>query len=226
MTPRLEAGRSRSRRRADGASRRPACARSAALLSAPVLRWDAPASDDRHGPVLLAEAADRRRADDGTRRDDSGPNPRGAAPAPRRIGRRDHPRDPRSRRRRRHRRPDRRHVRGRVVEQATVEELFDDPQHPYTWGLLGSIMRVDRDRSQRLPAIPGTPPSLLRTPKGCHFRPRCPHAFERCVEVPALTAKISAAPDHLDRCWLEPPRKRKVRMVGDQIGLAAPAAGE
>ena len=70
---------------------------------------------------------------------------------------------------------------GRVVEQGTLDEIFYDPQHPYTWGLLGSITRIDRDRSQRLPAIPGLPPSLLRPPKGCHFRPRCPHAFERCT---------------------------------------------
>ena len=67
---------------------------------------------------------------------------------------------------------------GRVVEQGTLEEIFYDPQHPYTWGLLGSITRVDRDRGQRLPAIPGLPPSLLRPPTGCHFRPRCPHSFD------------------------------------------------
>jgi peptide/nickel transport system ATP-binding protein len=110
---------------------------------------------------------------------------------------------------------------GRVVEQGTLDEIFYDPQHPYTWGLLGSITRIDRDRSQRLPAIPGLPPSLLRPPKGCHFRPRCPHAFDRCVEVPALAARTSEAPDHRDRCWLEPERKRKLRQVGDQIGLAS-----
>jgi oligopeptide/dipeptide ABC transporter ATP-binding protein len=108
---------------------------------------------------------------------------------------------------------------GRVVEQGTLEELFYDPQHPYTWGLLGSITRVDSDRSKRLPAIPGTPPSLLRPPQGCHFRPRCPHAFEKCTEVPPLSAGIPAAPDHLDRCWLEPERKRKLRVVDGRIGL-------
>jgi len=112
---------------------------------------------------------------------------------------------------------------GRVVEQGTLEELFYDPQHPYTWGLLGSIMRVDSDRSQRLPAIPGSPPSLLRPPAGCHLRPRCPHAFEKCTEVPLLKAGLAAAPEHLDRCWLDREQKLKLRTVDGRIGLAAPS---
>jgi peptide/nickel transport system ATP-binding protein len=101
---------------------------------------------------------------------------------------------------------------GRVVEQGTLDELFYDPQHPYTWGLLGSIARLDRDRSRRLPAIPGSPPSLLSPPSGCHFRPRCPHAFDRCVEVPPLGAR--------DRCWLSVEQKRALRVVDGAIGLA------
>jgi peptide/nickel transport system ATP-binding protein/oligopeptide transport system ATP-binding protein len=108
---------------------------------------------------------------------------------------------------------------GRVVEQGTLDELFYDPQHPYTWGLLGSITRVDADRAERLPAIPGLPPSLLAPPEGCHYRPRCPHAFDRCVEVPDLTARLPEARQHLDRCWLEPEQKRSLRRVGDRIGL-------
>jgi peptide/nickel transport system ATP-binding protein/oligopeptide transport system ATP-binding protein len=111
---------------------------------------------------------------------------------------------------------------GRVVEAGTLDELFYDPCHPYTWGLLGSITRVDRDRSAKLPAIAGMPPSLLSPPQGCHFRPRCPHAFARCTETPELKASSSEAPKHLDRCWLELEQKRKLRQLGDQIGLASP----
>jgi peptide/nickel transport system ATP-binding protein len=109
---------------------------------------------------------------------------------------------------------------GRVVEQGTLDELFYDPQHPYTWGLLGSITRVDRDRTQTLPTIPGQPPSLLAPPEGCHFRPRCPHAFAKCTEVPELTSNLPESKDHLDRCWLEVAKKRQAREVGGQIGLA------
>jgi peptide/nickel transport system ATP-binding protein/oligopeptide transport system ATP-binding protein len=112
---------------------------------------------------------------------------------------------------------------GRVVEQGTLDEIFYDPQHPYTWGLLGSITRVDREPPHRLPAIPGQPPSLLHAPQGCHFRPRCPHAFDRCVEVPPLESRVGDAPEHLDRCWLEVSDKRTRREVEGRIGLADPS---
>ena len=108
---------------------------------------------------------------------------------------------------------------GRVVEQGTLDEIFYDPQHPYTWGLLGSVTRMDRDPPKRLPSIPGLPPSLIHAPQGCHFRPRCPHEFERCSEVPPLDARVSEAKDHLDRCWLEVQEKRSRREVEGRIGL-------
>jgi oligopeptide/dipeptide ABC transporter ATP-binding protein len=109
---------------------------------------------------------------------------------------------------------------GRIVEEGTLDELFEDPQHPYTWGLLGSIARIDRPKPPRLPTIAGTPPSLLKPPVGCAFAPRCPHAFARCSELPALEARIDVAGHH-DRCWLTPDEKRRLREVEGGIGLAA-----
>ena len=109
---------------------------------------------------------------------------------------------------------------GRIVEHGSLDQVFYDPPHPYPWGLLGSITRVDRPRPERLPAIAGLPPSLADRPEGCHFRPRCPHEFPKCVETPELVHRGAASASHTDRCWLDPERKREVRQVEGQIGLA------
>jgi oligopeptide/dipeptide ABC transporter ATP-binding protein len=99
---------------------------------------------------------------------------------------------------------------GRVVEHGTKRQVFYDPQMPYTWGLLGSIPRLDRPKPARLHTIEGAPPSLIRQPAGCKFRPRCPHAFERCAEEPLLENRVEE-PGHLDRCWLTVEQKRSLR---------------
>ena len=99
---------------------------------------------------------------------------------------------------------------GRLVEFGGKRDLFYDPQHPYTWGLLGSIPRLDRPKQDRLHSIAGMPPSLIDPPAGCRFRPRCPHAFDRCETEPALEVRGGGA-RHLDRCWLDPESKRAVR---------------
>jgi peptide/nickel transport system ATP-binding protein len=89
-----------------------------------------------------------------------------------------------------------------VVERAPVTNLFNRPHHPYTWGLLGSLPRLDAD-VERLTQIQGQPPSLLNPPRGCRFHPRCPYVMEICkTEQPALSP-ISTDPEHLQRCHLD-----------------------
>ena len=90
---------------------------------------------------------------------------------------------------------------GSVVEEGPKAAIFRDPQHPYTWGLLGSIPRVGT-RVRRLAAIPGSPPSLLAPPEGCRFAPRCAHRFERCSVRPELAERV--APGRADACHLDP----------------------
>jgi peptide/nickel transport system ATP-binding protein/oligopeptide transport system ATP-binding protein len=113
---------------------------------------------------------------------------------------------------------------GQIVEQGSLDEIFYDPQHPYTWGLMGSLTRLDQDRPERLPQIAGAPPSLLAPPTGCRFAPRCPHVFEKCSELPALEQRLPKAKDHEDRCWLDPADKKRLREVEGRIGLEAPEA--
>ncbi|MFW6719951.1 ABC transporter ATP-binding protein [Streptomyces sp. MAR4 CNY-716] len=79
---------------------------------------------------------------------------------------------------------------GRCVERGSAEQIFDRPQHPYTWGLLGSMPRIDREATDRLIPVKGSPPSLINVPGGCAFHPRCPYA-----DVPADDASRTVRPE-------------------------------
>jgi oligopeptide/dipeptide ABC transporter ATP-binding protein len=106
---------------------------------------------------------------------------------------------------------------GRVVEEGTVDDIFNRPRHPYTRGLLGSLPRLG-DRRGRLRPIPGSVPSATAWPSACRFRPRCVHAWDRCeAEEPGLLAaededSVDRRDAHLARCWLleEPERDRSL----------------
>jgi peptide/nickel transport system ATP-binding protein len=89
-----------------------------------------------------------------------------------------------------------------VVEHANVDRIFNRPHHPYTWGLLGSLPRLDAE-VERLTQIPGQPPSLLRPPRGCRFHPRCAYVMDICKEKDPPLLPISDDPEHLQACHLD-----------------------
>jgi peptide/nickel transport system ATP-binding protein len=91
---------------------------------------------------------------------------------------------------------------GKVAEEGTVDEIFTRPHHPYTWGLLGSLPRLDAD-VDRLVQIQGSPPSLLNPPRGCRFHPRCPHVMDVCRSVVPELLPVSHSPQHLQACHLD-----------------------
>jgi peptide/nickel transport system ATP-binding protein len=95
-----------------------------------------------------------------------------------------------------------------VVEQAEVHDLFNRPQHPYTWGLMGSLPRLEAD-VERLTQIPGQPPSLLRPPNGCRFHPRCPYVMEVCKTTVPELVPTQRDPDHLQKCHLDEETKER-----------------
>ena len=91
---------------------------------------------------------------------------------------------------------------GRIVERGTLHQVFDQPQHPYTKGLLASVPRLDKPKGERLIPIEGMPPDLSNLPAGCAFRERCAYAIARCEEdVPEVRHVKSAAAEHHVACW-------------------------
>ncbi len=91
---------------------------------------------------------------------------------------------------------------GRVVERGTAQQIFYAPQHPYTWGLLKSIPRLDSPRSEELVPISGRPPSLINRPSGCHFHPRCPYLQDSHTRVDPRLEPIVGDPGHSVACLL------------------------
>jgi peptide/nickel transport system ATP-binding protein len=108
---------------------------------------------------------------------------------------------------------------GRIMEYGPAKQIFEQPQHPYAWGLLDSMPTIE-ERLEALRPIEGSPPSLISPPSGCPFHPRCPYAFDPCPkDVPPLKTPATGA--HLDACWL--PWDRKVEL-GSQRALDKDAA--
>jgi oligopeptide transport system ATP-binding protein len=98
---------------------------------------------------------------------------------------------------------------GKIVETGTLDEIFYDPKHPYTWGLLTSMPKLDQSRDQDLASIPGSPPNLVNPPVGCPFTARCPHAMKICQEqMPEVT---TSSDFHQVACWLQHPEAPEVK---------------
>jgi oligopeptide/dipeptide ABC transporter ATP-binding protein len=89
---------------------------------------------------------------------------------------------------------------GRIIERGTAAEIYADPRHPYTLGLLRSVPRLDEPIRAKLDPIEGQPPDLTKLPPGCAFAPRCAYRIDRCAEVPPLAA--AGAPGHMSACWV------------------------
>jgi peptide/nickel transport system ATP-binding protein len=100
---------------------------------------------------------------------------------------------------------------GRVVERGTTATIFDEPQHPYTWGLLRSIPRMSASRDEELVPISGRPPSLINRPSGCSFHPRCPYVRPKHKEVdPQLEPASAGSGDHAVACLLSEPTRQRL----------------
>jgi oligopeptide transport system ATP-binding protein len=99
---------------------------------------------------------------------------------------------------------------GMIIERGTTEEIFYNPQHPYTWALLKSVPRLDTGHKNELYSIKGTPPDLLKPPVGCPFASRCDYAMPICKEAMPEVTKLSDT--HEVQCWLKHPLAPKVEL--------------
>lgn len=97
---------------------------------------------------------------------------------------------------------------GKIVEKGSANDIYHNPRHPYTIGLLNSVPRLDEQKKEKLNVIEGLPPDLINLPPGCPFRPRCPYAMSKCDEMPPL---INVGDNHMSACW-----------VAETLGSAVP----
>jgi peptide/nickel transport system ATP-binding protein len=110
----------------------------------------------------------------------------------------------------------------RVAEKANVDDAFTRPQHPYTWGLIGSLPRLDAD-VERLVQISGQPPSLLNPPNGCRFHPRCPYVMDICKTDEPELRPTAGQPSHLNACHLDQETKDResAKLLADSMAEAS-----
>jgi oligopeptide/dipeptide ABC transporter ATP-binding protein len=109
---------------------------------------------------------------------------------------------------------------GRTVEYGPVDEIFYNAHHPYTWGLLASLPRLDETEKTRLTPIKGQPPNLITLPAGCPFTPRCPYRREKCRDQ--WPPHEHAGPDHGVHCWI--PAEERTAIRADLPQFREPAA--
>jgi peptide/nickel transport system ATP-binding protein len=99
---------------------------------------------------------------------------------------------------------------GRVIEHASTETIFNGPEHPYTWGLIKSIPRLDSPRDEQLVPIQGRPPSLINLPTGCSFHPRCPYVRDRHKQIDPALEPVPGDADHTVACLLASETRRRM----------------
>ncbi len=99
---------------------------------------------------------------------------------------------------------------GRIVERGSTRDIFKAPQHPYTWGLLSSIPRLDNPRGEELVPISGRPPSLINRPSGCHFHPRCPYVRDAHKRVDPRLTPVDGSSGHSVACLLDASARSRI----------------
>ncbi|MDR1509613.1 MAG: ABC transporter ATP-binding protein [Synergistaceae bacterium] len=108
---------------------------------------------------------------------------------------------------------------GMIMEEASADDIFDRPAHPYTMGLLASAPNLSMDKTERLASIPGSPPDMTRPPKGCPFSPRCQYAMNVCVNIAPPMYSVGAS--HRSSCWLlspdAPPARSPLKAVAGDV---------